>query len=147
MRMDREQIKAIIPHREPFLLVDELLEVEPGRRAVGLKHVTQEEFWVPGHYPGNPIMPGVLQIEALAQTGAVALMLMPEYRGKVPLFAGLEGVRFKRPVRPGETLRLEVEILRLRGPVGRGAGRAYVGDELACECELVFAFVDPDKVR
>ncbi|MFO7173248.1 MAG: 3-hydroxyacyl-ACP dehydratase FabZ [Bacillota bacterium] len=145
--MDREQIKAVIPHREPFLLVDELVEVEPGRRAVGLKHVTPDEFWVPGHYPGNPIMPGVLQIEALAQTGAVALMLMPEYQGKVPLFAGLEGVRFKRPVRPGETLRLEVEILRLRGPVGRGAGRAYVGDELACECELVFAFADPGKVR
>lgn len=145
--LNREQIKDIIPHREPMLLVDEVVEVEPGRRAVGLKHVGQDEFWVPGHYPGNPIVPGVLQIEALAQTGAVALMKMPEYQGMVPLFAGLDSVRFKRPVRPGDTLRLEVEIIKIRGPVGRGAGKAYVGEELACECELVFAFANPDKLR
>lgn len=145
--MNRDEILAIIPHRPPMLLVDEVVEIEPGRRAVGLKHVRADEFWVPGHYPGNPILPGVLQIEALAQTGAVALLSQPEFRDKVPLFAGIDGARFRRPVRPGDTLRLEVEIVRLRGTVGKGRGTASVGGQVAAECELTFALADPGEVR
>lgn len=147
MPLDRGQIMAVIPHRDPMLLVDEIVELDPGVRAVGLKHVTDHEFWVAGHYPGMPIMPGVLVLEALAQTGGVAMMVKPELQGKVPLFAGLENVRFRRPVRPGDTLRLEVQITKMRGPIGRGAGRAFVGDELAAEAEVIFALADRDKVR
>lgn len=145
--LNQEQIKAIIPHREPMLLLDTVLEYEPGRKAVGELHIRADMFWVPGHYPGQPIFPGVLQVEALAQTGAVALMTVPEFRDKVPLFAGIENTRFKRPVRPGDTLRLAVAIIRMRGPIGRGAGKAWVGEELACECELIFAMADRDRVR
>lgn len=145
--MNRDEIMSVIPHRDPFLLVDEVLELEPGQRAVGLKHVTDQEFWVPGHYPGFPIMPGVLILEALAQTGGVALMQSPALKNKTPLLAGLENVRIRRPVRPGDTLRLEVEIVKMRGPIGRGAGKAYVGDELAAEAEILFAMADKDKVK
>ncbi|BDG61750.1 3-hydroxyacyl-[acyl-carrier-protein] dehydratase FabZ [Caldinitratiruptor microaerophilus] len=145
--MNRDEIMAVIPHRPPMLLIDEVVEIEPGRRAVGLKHVRADEFWVPGHYPGNPILPGVLQIEALAQTGAVALLSQPEFRDKVPLFAGIDGARFRRPVRPGDTLRLEVEIIRLRGTVGKGRGTATVGGQVTAECELTFALADPGEVR
>lgn len=145
--LNQEQIKAIIPHRDHMLLVDEVLEFEPGKRCVGQLRVREDMFWVSGHYPGNPIMPGVLQVEALAQTGAVALMTMPGFKDKVPLFAGIENTRFKRPVRPGETLRMEVEIVRMRGPIGRGAGKALVGGELACEVELIFAMADKDKLK
>lgn len=145
--MNRDEILAIIPHRPPMLLIDEVVEIEPGRRAVGLKHVRADEFWVPGHYPGNPILPGVLQVEALAQTGAVALLSQPEFRDKVPLFAGIDGARFRRPVRPGDTLRLEVEIVRLRGTVGKGRGTATVDGQVAAECELTFALAGAGEVR
>lgn len=145
--MQRDEIMQILPHRPPMLLVDEIVEVEPGRRAVGLKHVTADDFWVPGHYPGNPIMPGVLQIEALAQAGGVALLGQMEARGKIPVFAGIDGVRFRRPVRPGDTLRLEVEIIKVRGPVGRATGKAFVGDDLACEAQLMFALADPQQLQ
>jgi 3-hydroxyacyl-[acyl-carrier-protein] dehydratase len=140
--LDARQIMAIIPHRYPILMVDRIIEIEPGKRAVGIKNVSANEPVFQGHYPGYPILPGVLILEALAQTGAVALMMMEEFKGKVPLFAGLGETRFRKPVVPGDQLRLEVEIFRMRGPLGIGAGRAYVGDQLAAETELKFAFAD-----
>ena len=137
--LDRDAIKAIIPHREPFLLVDRVEEMVPGERAVGYLDVTPEMFWVPGHFPDYAVMPGVLIVEALAQVGSVALLALPENKGKIGFFGGIDGVRFKRQVRPGDTLRLECEIKKRRGPIGFGEGKAYVGDELACSGELMFA--------
>jgi 3-hydroxyacyl-[acyl-carrier-protein] dehydratase len=142
--LDRDQIEAIIPHREPFIWLDRVLEVVPGEHAVAEKDLTGDEDVFRGHFPGMPVFPGVLQVEALAQTGAVAVLSVPENKGKVALFAGVDGVRFKRRVHPGDTLRFEVRMTRLRGPVGKGEGRAYVGDELACSAELTFALVDND---
>lgn len=140
--LDLEGIKALLPHRYPFLLVDKILELEPGRRAVGVKNVTANEFFFPGHFPDHPVMPGVLIVEALAQVAAVAVLSLPSYRGKVPLFAGIDKARFKRQVVPGDTLRLDVEILKMKASVGKAAGRAWVGEELAAEAELLFAAGD-----
>ncbi|MEW6172793.1 MAG: 3-hydroxyacyl-ACP dehydratase FabZ [Bacillota bacterium] len=137
--LNLEQIKSIIPHRYPFLLVDRVLELEPGRRAVGIKNVTVNEFFFPGHYPDNPVMPGVLIIEALAQVAAVAVLSLETYRGKVPLFAGINDARFRRQVIPGDVLRLEVEILKFKMSVGKARCRAWVDEELAAEAELIFA--------
>ncbi len=134
-----QEIMAIIPHRYPFLLIDRVLELEPGVRAVAEKLVTANEPQFTGHFPGNPIMPGVLIVEALAQTGAVAALSLPENEGKLILFAGIDGVRFKRMVRPGDALRLEIQLDRMRRGIGKGHGRATVGGELACEAELLFA--------
>jgi 3-hydroxyacyl-[acyl-carrier-protein] dehydratase len=135
--LGRSEIQAILPHREPFLLIDEVLELEPGRRAVASKRVREGDC--AGHFPGNPIMPGVLMVEALAQTGAVAVLSEEENRGKLALFAGIDGVRFKRVVRPGEELTLECELEAVRGPIGRGKARATVGGELALRGTLTFA--------
>jgi len=137
-----EQIMEIIPHRPPFLLVDRILELEHGVRAVGLKQVTANEPFFAGHFPGRPIMPGVLQIEALAQVGAVALLSEPEHRGKLALFAGLDGVRFRRLVVPGDTLRLEVTLEKLRRRIGKGHGVATVDGAVAAEGEFTFAIAD-----
>jgi 3-hydroxyacyl-[acyl-carrier-protein] dehydratase len=137
--LDRDQIKAIIPHREPFLLVDRVLEYEPGARAVGELDVTADMFWVPGHFPEYPVMPGVLIIEACAQVGAVALLSLPENQGRIAFFGGIDKARFKRQVVPGETLRLECEITKRRGPIGFGSAKAFVGDTLACSADLMFA--------
>lgn len=137
--MDLKEIKGVLPHRYPFLFVDRITELEPGKRAVGIKNVTANEFFFPGHFPGYPVMPGVLIIEALAQVAAVAVLTLEAYRGRLPLFAGIDGARFKRPVLPGDTLRLEVEILKLRAAVGKARGQAWVGEELAVEAELIFA--------
>jgi 3-hydroxyacyl-[acyl-carrier-protein] dehydratase len=137
--LDRDGIKAIIPHREPFLLVDRISEFEPGVRAVGELDVASDMFWVPGHFPGYAVMPGVLIVEACAQVGAVALLALPENAGRVALFAGVDKVRFKRQVRPGDTLRMECEITKRRGPIGFGTARAWVGENLACSGELMFA--------
>ena len=137
--LDRVEIEAIIPHRHPFLLVDRVLEFEPGVSAVGELDVVESAFWVPGHFPEHAVMPGVLIVEALAQVGAVALLSLPDSRGKIAYFAGIDGVRFKRQVLPGDTLRLTCAITKTRGPIGFGAGRATVEGELACSGELMFA--------
>ncbi|MGH3103415.1 MAG: 3-hydroxyacyl-ACP dehydratase FabZ [Gaiellaceae bacterium] len=133
----RAEIESILPHREPFMLLDEVLELEPGARVVA-RTIVREEHCA-GHFPGNPIMPGVLMVEALAQAGAVAVLSEDENRGKLALFAGIDGVRFKRVVRPGEELTLTCELEQLRGPVGRGRARATVDGELAVRGNLTFA--------
>jgi 3-hydroxyacyl-[acyl-carrier-protein] dehydratase len=137
--LDTEGIKAIIPHREPFLLVDRILELEPGVRAVGELDVRDDMFWVPGHFPDYAVMPGVLQVEAMAQVGAVALLSLPENRGRVALFAGIDKVRFKRQVVPGDTLHMVLEVTKRRGPLGFGTATAEVAGSLACSGELMFA--------
>ena len=133
----KAQIEEILPHRDPFLLLDEVLELEPGSRVVARKVVTDEDC--AGHFPGNPIMPGVKMVEALAQAGAVAVLVQEENRGKLALFAGIDDVRFKRVVRPGEELTLECLLETVRGPIGRGKARATVGGELAVRGTLTFA--------
>ena len=140
--LDRAAIEAILPHREPFLLLDEVTELEPGARVVARKLVREDEWYLPGHFPGNPIMPGVLMVEAMAQCGAVAVLSEEENRGKLALFAGIDDVRFKRLVRPGDELELVCELERLRGPVGRGKARATVEGELAVRGTLLFALTD-----
>jgi len=137
--LDTATIKEIIPHRDPFLLVDRAEDVVPGESAVGFLDVTDEAFWVPGHFPDYAVMPGVLIVEALAQVGAIALLSLPENQGRIALFAGIDKVRFKRQVRPGDTLRLECAITKRRGPIGFGTARATVDGELACSGELMFA--------
>ncbi len=137
--LDRTSIEAILPHREPFLLIDEVVELEPGRRVVATKTVREDEWFLAGHFPGNPIMPGVLMVEALAQTGAVAVLVQEENRGRLALFAGIDSVRFKRIVRPGDELTLECDLETVRGPIGRGKARATVGGELAVRGILTFA--------
>ncbi len=137
--LDIDAIKEIIPHRYPFLLVDRIEELVEGERAVGVKNVTANEPFFPGHFPDYPVMPGVLIVEALAQVGAVALLSVEDNRGKLALFAGIDKVRFKRQVRPGDTLRLEVRITRSRGAIGFGEAVATVDGETACTGELMFA--------
>lgn len=140
--MEINEIMALLPHRYPFLLVDRVSEMEPGQRAVGWKNVTINEPFFAGHFPGRPVMPGVLIVEALAQVGAVALLSVPEFQGKLPLFAGLDGVRFRRQVVPGDELRLEVEIVRRQGRVGKARGVGYVGEDVAAEGEITFVISD-----
>jgi 3-hydroxyacyl-[acyl-carrier-protein] dehydratase len=139
MTLDINQIKEIIPHRYPFLLIDRILEVEEGKQAVGIKNVTANEEFFNGHFPDYPVMPGVLIIEALAQVGAVALLKKEENRGKLAFFAGIDKCRFKGQVKPGDQLRLEVEITRAKGAIGKGKGTASVDGKIVCETELMFA--------
>ncbi len=140
--LDTQQIQAIIPHRYPFLLVDRIVEIEYGVRAVGIKNVTINEPFFQGHFPDYPVMPGVLIVEALAQVGAVAILGMEEFQGKMPFFAGIDGIRFKRQVKPGDTLRLEVELGKMRRGVGMGTATATVDGALAVRGELMFAVAD-----
>ncbi|PLR67910.1 MULTISPECIES: 3-hydroxyacyl-ACP dehydratase FabZ [Bacillaceae] len=140
--LDITQIKEIIPHRYPFLLIDQILEVDEGKRAIGLKNVTANEEFFNGHFPDYPVMPGVLIVEALAQVGAVAMLIKEDNRGRLAFFAGIDNCRFKKQVKPGDQLRLEVEISRLRGPIGKGKGIATVNGEVVCETELTFALGD-----
>lgn len=140
--LDAQEIQAIIPHRYPFLLVDRIIEIEYGVRAVGIKNVTINEPFFQGHFPGYPVMPGVLIVEALAQVGAVSLLGMEEHKGKLAFFAGIDGVRFKRQVQPGDTLTLEVEMGKMRRGFGTGSAKATVDGELAVRGELMFAVTD-----
>jgi len=137
--------KDLLPHRDPFLLVDEILELVPGLSARACWTPQPSLPFFAGHFPGNPITPGVLIVEALAQTAGLAAMSLPENAGRLALFAGIEKVRFRRPVRPGETLELAMQMTRQRGPVGWAEGQAYVRGELACQASLSFAFVDGDQ--
>lgn len=133
-----KEIQEILPHRYPFLLVDKIESLEPGIKAVGYKNVTMNEYFFQGHFPQEPVMPGVLIIEALAQTGAVAMLSVDEFKGKIGYFAGIDKAKFRKKVVPGDTLRLEVEIIRRRGPVGVGKAIAYVDGKKAAEAELSF---------
>ncbi|WP_046174571.1 3-hydroxyacyl-ACP dehydratase FabZ [Domibacillus indicus] len=137
--MDIREIKETIPHRYPFLLVDRILEVEEGKRSVGIKNVTANEEFFNGHFPDYPVMPGVLIVEALAQVGAVAMLKKEENKGRLAFFAGIDNCRFKRQVVPGDQLRLEVEMTRLRGSIGKAKAVATVEGELVCEADLMFA--------
>lgn len=137
--VDINKIREIIPHRYPFLLIDRITYLEPGIKAIGYKNVTTNEPFFQGHFPGNPIMPGVLIIEALAQLGCTAMLIKEEYKNMIGLFAGIDGVRFKKPVYPGDRLDLSVELIKLRGPIGKFKGEAKVDGILACEAEVLFA--------
>ncbi|WP_040952396.1 3-hydroxyacyl-ACP dehydratase FabZ [Gorillibacterium massiliense] len=140
--MDINQIQEIIPHRQPFLLVDRILEVEEGVRAVGLKNVSMNEPFFAGHFPGYPVMPGVLIIEALAQVGAVAMLMTEANRGKLGFFASIDGCRFRDQVVPGDTLTLTTEITRLKGSFAKARGVAKVGDKVVAEADMMFALSD-----
>jgi 3-hydroxyacyl-[acyl-carrier-protein] dehydratase len=142
--LDRTGIEAIIPHRAPFLLVDEISVLEPGVRAEGSYLVDPDAWYLRGHFPGRPIMPGVLQVEALAQVGAVCGLAHPDFAGRLALFAGIADVRFKRIVVPGDRLAMRCRIDRLRGPIGKAHAEASVEDETACRAYLTFALTEPD---
>lgn len=135
----------IIPHRSPFLFVDELQRLEPGLRAAGTWTLAGDEWFFPGHFPGRPTLPGVLMCEAIAQVGAIAVLTDERFAGKLPLFGGLDGARFRRQVGPGDTLWLEVELGRMSARAGKGSGRALLGGpdgDVACSCDLLFVVVD-----
>ena len=138
--LDKERIKEIIPHREPFLLIDEVIALEPGKKCIARTYLKEDDFWVPGHFPGYAVTPGVLMIEMLAQTGAVCVGSLPEYQGKTALFAKIDKAKFRRPVLPGEVLTLEVELVRLKAQAGVGRGYAHVDGQTAVTAELTFAF-------
>lgn len=137
--IDIEGIIGCIPHRYPFLLVDKIIELEPGKRAVGIKNVTINEPFFQGHFPGHPVMPGVLIVEALAQVGATIVLSAEENKGKLAFFAGIDNFRFKRQVEPGDQLRLETTITRMRTSMGKGEAIAYVGEDVVAKGEIMFA--------
>ncbi|MFA5523126.1 MAG: 3-hydroxyacyl-ACP dehydratase FabZ [Tissierellales bacterium] len=140
--LNNMEIQQIIPHRYPFLLVDKIIELEEGKKAVGIKNVTINEPFFQGHFPDNPLMPGVLIVEAMAQVGAVAVMTLDENKEKLAVFAGIDKVRFKKQVRPGDTLRMEVELVSMRRGIGKGEAVAYVDGEVACKGTLMFGIID-----
>jgi 3-hydroxyacyl-[acyl-carrier-protein] dehydratase len=133
---------SVLPHRPPFLFVDEVVELVPGERVLARWHLTGDEWFFPGHFPGRPTLPGVLMCEAVAQAGALAVLTDPRYAGKLPLFGGLDSARFRRQVGPGDTLDLEVVLDRMSARAGKGTGRAVLDGKAACECQLMFVLVD-----
>ena len=143
MELDINEILKIIPHRYPFVLVDRILEMEPGKRAVGLKNVSFNEEFFQGHFPGNPVMPGVLVVEAMAQTAAVCLLVsLPDRDARIPYFTGIDACKFRRPIIPGDQLRLEVEILSARTRLSKCRGLATVNGVLCAEAQIFSSFVD-----
>ena len=142
MVLNKEEIMKIIPHRFPFLLIDEITEIEIGVGARGKKYVKEDEYYFKGHFPGNPVMPGVLQIESLAQLGAAVVLSLDEFKGKTALFGGLKKAKFRKTVKPGDVLDLSVTIDKLKSRVGIGLAKAYVGEDLACSCEITFIIMD-----
>ena len=139
--LEKEEIKKIIPQREPFLMIDKVEEYIPGESCTAYKNVNEDEYYFKGHFPGNPIMPGVLMVEALAQTGAVAILSMEENKGRNALFGGINNLKFKKQVIPGDTLKLEVKVIKKKGPIGIGEALATVDGKVAVKGELTFAIV------
>ena len=139
--LDKEEIKKIIPQRDPFLMIDEVEQFVPGESCTAYKNVNEDEYYFKGHFPGNPIMPGVLMVEALAQTGAVAILSMKENKGRNALFGGINNLKFKKQVVPGDRLKLEVKIIKRKGPIGIGEAIATVNGKIAVKGELTFAIV------
>ncbi|MFC6118051.1 3-hydroxyacyl-ACP dehydratase FabZ [Macrococcoides bohemicum] len=137
-----DEIKKIIPHRYPFLLIDRIIELEDGKKCTGIKQVSGNEPFFQGHFPDYAVMPGVLIVEALAQVGAVAMLKLEENQGKLAMFTGIDKCRFKKQVTPGDTLQLEVEMTRVKGPLGKGVAKATVNGEIACSCEISFAILE-----
>lgn len=143
--LDINQIKELIPHRYPFLLVDRVIELEEGKRAVGIKNVSVNEPFFQGHFPTYPLMPGVLIVEALAQVGAIAMMSLEENKGKLGVFTGIDEVRFRKQVVPGDVLRLETEMIAIRRGIGKAKAQAFVGEDLVCSGTLMFALIDQNR--
>ncbi|MBU2598480.1 MAG: 3-hydroxyacyl-ACP dehydratase FabZ [Actinobacteria bacterium] len=144
--LEKADIENIIPHRKPFLLIDKVIEIIPGKRIIAIKKVREDEYYFKGHFPRNPIMPGVLIVESMAQAGAVGVMSLPENKNKIALLGGIDKVRFKKIVRPGDELRLDVEIIALKANFGKGKGKAFVNNELACSGEIIFFLSEKEKV-
>lgn len=137
--LDKEQIQQLIPHRDPFLLIDRIIYLEPGVKCIAEKYMKPDEFWFKGHFPEHPVVPGVLMVEMMAQAGCAAMLALPENKNKIGFFGGIKEAKFRRQVVPGDTLRIEIEIIKVKGPIGIGKGTATVNGEKAVSAEISFA--------